>query len=260
MKTFRFIGAAILAVVMCVNFTSCGEDPFGNGGGDGNGDGDIIENGGSISKKLTKIITEDDGDYIFEYDNEGHLATATHIYTYDNGVDFETETSVYEFVWGDDAIRVKKGDYQNYTLTLSNGLVQSGDDKTYSYNNSNRFVKGVSEYSTTTVIWNGDKMVNFEEKDNDEQYGENWEVSLTYGETCKKGYMPMIPYFIDFGCEVLFMAHPEIVGMRTNQLPITYKTEDGTISMTYTLDKEGYVSEMAAKLGSKSVTYKFTWE
>ena len=259
MKTFRFIGAAILAVVMCVNFTSCGEDPFGNGGGDGNGEGDIIENGGSISKKLTKIITEDDGDYIFEYDNEGHLATATHIYTYDNGVDFETETSVYEFVWGDDAIRVKGG-YDNYTLTLSNGLVQSGDDKTYSYNNSNRFVKGVSEYSTTTVIWNGDKMVNFEEKDNDEQYGENWEVSLTYGETCKKGYMPMIPYFINFGCEVLFMAHPEIVGMRTNQLPITYKTEDGTISMTYTLDKEGYVSEMAAKLGSKSVTYTFHWQ
>lgn len=253
MKTFRFFGAAILAVAMCVNFTSCGEEPFGNGGGNGNGDGDITTG----SKKLTKIVSEDDGDYRFEYDNEGHLATATHIYTYDNGVDIETETSVYEFVWGDDAIRVKKGDYQNYTLTLSNGLVQSGDDKTYSYNNSNRFVKGVSEYSTTTVIWDGDKMVNFEEE---EQYGNNWEVSLTYGETCKKGYMPMIPYFIDFGCEVLFMAHPEIVGMRTNQLPTTYKTEDGTISMTYTLNKEGYVSEMAAKLGSKSVTYKFTWE
>ncbi len=251
MKTFRFFGAAILAVAMCVNFTSCGEEPFGNGGG--NGDGDVTTG----SKKLTKIISEDDGDYRFEYDNEGHLVTATHIYTYDNGVDIETETSVYEFVWGDDAIRVKKGDYQNYTLTLSNGLVQSGDDKTYSYNNSNRFVKGVSEYSTTTVIWDGDKMVNFEEE---EQYGNNWEVSLTYGETCKKGYMPMIPYFIDFGCEVLFMAHPEIVGMRTNQLPTTYKTEDGTISMTYTLDKEGYVSEMTAKFGSKSMTYKFTWE
>lgn len=253
MKTFRFIGSAILAVVMCVNFTSCGEEPFGNGGGNGNGD--IIEGMGSISKKLTKIVSEE-ANYTFEYNNEGHLTTATSEYTYDNGVDIETETRVYEFIWGDDAIRVK-GDYDNYTLTLSNGLVQSGDDKTYSYNNSNRFVKGIGEFSTTNVIWNGDKMVSIEQE---EQYGHNWEVSLTYGETCKKGYMPMIPFFIDFGCEVLFMAHPEIAGMRTNQLPTTYKTEDGTISIAYTLDTEGYVSTMVAKLDGDNMIYTFHWQ
>ena len=238
---------------MCVNFTSCSEESFGNGGGNGNGDGDIVAG----SKKLTKIVSED-GNYTFEYDNEGNLTTATLTETLNNGFEDVTESCVYEFVWGDNAIRVKKVDYDNYTLTLSNGLVQSGDDKTYSYNNSNRFVKGIGKFSTTNVIWNGDKMVSIEEE---EQYGDNWKVSLTYGETCKKGYMPMIPFFIDFGCDILFMAHPEIVGMRTNQLPTTYKTEDGTISIAYTLDTEGYVSTMVAtKLDGDNVIYTFHWQ
>ncbi|MBR5454664.1 MAG: hypothetical protein IKV60_02595, partial [Rikenellaceae bacterium] len=86
-------------------------------------------------------------------------------------------------------------------------------------------------------------------------------VSLTYsGETCKKGYMPLIPYMVDFGCDALFMAHPEIVGMRTQQLPATYKTKNGTISFAYTYDKEGYVTKIALKLGNETMSYTFTWE
>ena len=33
MKTFKFIGMALLAIVMCVNFTSCSDDDEENNGG-----------------------------------------------------------------------------------------------------------------------------------------------------------------------------------------------------------------------------------
>ena len=243
MKTFRFIGAAMLAAVMCVNFTSCSKD-----------DDPVVEGGGDVvagSKKLAKVVSEGET-YTFSYDDEGRLTTASVVMI--NGEN--RDNYEYEFIWGDDVIRVKENSY-NYTLTLNNGLVQNGDGKTFSYNKSNRFVKGTSEHNTTDVIWNGDKLVNIEDIDYD---GHHWEKALTYGETCKKGYLPLIPLMIDFGCDILFMAHPEIAGMRTNQLPSTYKIEDGTVSFTYAYDKDGYVSKMIFNEGGASMAYTFTWE
>lgn len=56
------------------------------------------------------------------------------------------------------------------------------------------------------------------------------------------------------------MAHPEIVGMRTSQLPTTFKSDEGTMSFDYSYTNEGYVSKMTVKNGGNTMSYNLTWE
>ena len=92
---------------------------------------------------------------------------------------------------------------------------------------------------------------------------------LTYGTSCKKGYFPFVATMIEDGCEILHMAHPEIAGMRTNQLPTKITWIDnhgsGTGTPTYEFDKEGYISKIVEKEtdsdgSSDTWTCTLTWE
>lgn len=258
MKTFRLIGAALLAVLMCANFASCSKDDDAN---TDTGGEDVVVG----EKKLVKMVSNEET-YIFSYDNEGRLSSA--IETDDDGDKYS-----YKFVWGDDAVVVKdehtggySSDYtETYTYTLKDGLVQSyvdddNDKGTYSYNSSNRFIK--AEYTskdwTINAVWDKDKLVSVKTSD---KYGSYPSSILTYGETCKKGYFPLISNIIELE-EVLFMAHPEIAGMRTNQLPNTYLYEDDEeFSLTYEYDKEGYISKIKLKDNDGNTdTYTLTWK
>lgn len=265
------IGIALMAVLMCVNFTSCSEDDDPTEVKNENG---IVTSG----KKLVKIVGKsENGSYsenfiTYSYDNKGRLVAATVM----GGEENYSSTETFDFIWGDDVIKVTKtfdfiwGDDGNktytetYTLTLNNGLVQYEDygdgTGTYAYNSKNRFIEFSDvEYEwRTTAIWDGDKLAAISEYDN--------EGKLTYGKTCSKGYFPFIATIIGAGeCEVLFMAHPEIAGMRTSQLPqsITWthtdysgKTDSSTDTFTYEFDKEGYIS----KIISEYTTYTLVWE
>jgi hypothetical protein len=205
--------------------------------------------------------------YTFSYDNEGRLSSA--IDTNDDGDKYS-----YKFIWGDDAVVVQyeyetASGYNNSktyteTYTLKDGLVQDwmSDNQSgiYSYNSSNRLIK--AEYNrkdwTIDAVWNKDKLVSVRTSDT---YGHSTSSILTYGETtCKKGYFPLISDVIGLG-DVLFIAHPEIVGIRTNQLPNTYSPDDEEISMTYEYDKEGYISKIKMKNeDGDSDTYTLTWK
>lgn len=265
MKTFRLIGAALLAVLMCANFASCSKDDDAattDGGGNDEGGNQQV----TVSeKKLVKMVSNEET-YTFSYDGEGRLSSA--IDTYDDG-DYGYKYS-YKFIWGDDAVVVKyekeSGDYTNtYTYTLKDGLVQSyvdddNDKGTYFYNNSNRLIKAefTSKDWTINAVWDKDKLVSVKTSD---KYGSYPSSILTYGETCKKGYFPLISNIIELE-EVLFMAHPEIAGMRTNQLPNTYLYEDDEeFSLTYEYDKEGYISKIKLKDNDGNTdTYTLTWK
>ena len=105
--------------------------------------------------------------------------------------------------------------------------------------------------------------------------GDGGDATLNYGQSCKKGYFPFIAYMIG-GRDIIFMAHPEIAGMRTNQLPTsvtwtekdyyTGKTESSTSTLTYEFDKEGYISKIIGKEtdsddgSTETYTYTLTWQ
>ena len=276
MKTFRLISAALLAVLMCANFASCSKDDDGaNTDGGGNDEGGNQEVTVS-EKKLVKMVgtLSYDSDtynytynYTFSYDNEGRLSSA--IDTDDDG-----GKDSYKFIWGDDAVVVKcehtggyGSDYtETYTYTLKDGLVQSyvdddNDTGTYSYNSSNSLIKAefTSKGYTINAVWNKDKLVSV--RHSYANYGSGTPSILTYGETtCKKGYFPLISDIIGWE-DMLFIAHPEIAGMRTNQLPNTYSPDDEEISMTYEYDKEGYISKIKLKDNDGNTdTYTLTWK
>ena len=255
MKTFRLIGAALLAVLMCANFASCSKDDDAN---TDTGGEDVVVG----EKKLVKMVSNEET-YTFSYDNEGRLSSA--IDTYDDG-DYGYKDS-YKFIWGDDAVVVKcedeDGDTHTETYTLKNGLVQdciSGSyNDTYSYNSSNRLIKTEFDREDWTInaVWDKDKLVSVRYA---LEGSPRYSSILTYGETCKKGYFPLISNIIDLE-EVLFIAHPEIVGIRTNQLPNTYSPDDEEISMTYEYDKEGYISKIKLKDNDGNTdTYTLTWK
>lgn len=219
MKTLRMFGMAMVAIVMGVSLASCSKD-------------ENPENNGDFSneKKLVKMVNSSET-FTFTYDSEGRLSKATLAEMW-NGELMEGE---WQLVWGDDAIKI-----DDCTLTIKNGLVQSSSKgETFAYNSSNRIIK----YDSSTAIWDNDKLVSA------------GDFTLTYGESCKKGYFPLIPFMIgDYyqGSAILYFAHPEIAGMRTKQLP----TGMNGRTLSYEFDKDGYIT----KIDLGGLGYTLTWE
>lgn len=258
MKTIRKIGMALFAVLLSMNFTACSED-------DGPTDGDGVVAGGKKLAKLVMVTNDYTETYTFIYDSKGRLINTISIFEREG----ERYTSDYQLIWGDDAIKIserygKNVDY--YTATLNKGLVQrmdvnSGDYDNYcimTYTQSKRLGKGVEKdgYEVNT-IWDGDKLMSISE--------DGYETSFTYQETQNKGYFPFYSMLMDIiECDVLYMAHPELCGMRTTQLPaswtITNRNETGTNNATYEFDKDGYISKMNIKLRNGVNTFILDWE
>lgn len=250
MKTFKLIGIALAAVYLCMNFSSCSKD---------DGPTEDPEEGGVVvsGKRLIKITSswDDETDTCtFNYDNNGRLIKAE--YKEDN------YTETYQFAWGDNIIQEVTNE-ENITYTLKNGLIQDfGGMYSVIYNNTNRFIS-IKNISTNyglsaTAIWDNDKLMSLTC---------DGESIFTYeGKTCK-GF---IPYLTTFGMDLwygdlLFMAHPEIIGMQTTQLPATQIGDIDACSYSYEFDKDGYVSKVIEKYYlygklSRETIFSITWQ
>ena len=230
MKTFRKIGMALFAVLVCVNFSSCTKDEALDGNEDF-----------SNEKKLVKIVGMDDkGEkmevFTYRYDDKGRLIEST------GSIDYGQEPLTTQYVWGDNVIM----NDDDYTVALENGRIKSNsDNETFTYNSSNRITKGVGGHHTVTITWDGDKIVSMSS-----YMGSN--LRFTYGKTCKKGYCPLIPYLM-FPYDDLSMAHPELFGARSKQLP----TMVDDTSLTYEFDNEGYITKIYLNQSRPMV---LTWE
>ena len=268
MKTFRFIGMALFAILMCVNLSSCSssdDDPT-----EEKEEGGVVVSG----KKITKIVGTGvfkNVTYTFKYDDKGKLVES--IYT--EGPDGNIDVVNKKYTWSDNTIKVNwsSGQYHySQVLTIKNGLVtieNSSDEnpfyykKIFTYNESNKIVKIEDEGDdTTTAIWDGEKLESISNTD-------GWNTSLIYEKSCKNGYFPFIAEMIGGENEVLFMAHPEIVGMKTTQLPSTmtdsydygvYGSGTDITHFNYEFDNEGYISKIAGEVDGSAYAYTITWQ
>ena len=243
---------ALFAVLMCTNFASCSSsDELDNN-----------EEGGSTNEKRLVEMIDDDYSYKFTYDNDGKLSSIKY-----------KEHNEYVTIYTWDGNTIKEVDEnEEHTYTLENGLltslVENWDDwiirnYTYSYNSSKKIAKIIekndSYTSTITFTWDGDKLIKFQD---------DYEIT-TYkysGKTCK-GWVPILSseawhYFENN--EIIY-AHPQLVGLCSNQLPDESETvsSDGTkfISYyTYTFDEDGYVIECTDLSKENTNTYSYKWE
>ena len=278
MKTFRFLGMALLAIVMCVNFTSCsddGEEPAKNEDG-------VITN----QKQLVQIKRGDDSEYTtwdYTYDFKGRLTSIIRTEKY-NG---RTERKITNYSWGNNIIVAEDGN-STRTYTLSNNLVKSisetdgGDwgNATFTYNSSNQLIAvqnivDISAYrtyvETYTYAWDNGKITTYTYTDS------NWEGEDVYkyiysGKTCN-GHC----YILYSPCDNddIFYVHPELIGLRCSQLldQIYYRDDyDGyevIQKYSYTFDKDGYVKSSTEirtitndtnHTDTRTRIFTFTWE
>lgn len=260
MKTFRQIGMALLAVLVCVIFASwSAEDDDSTGGGRKE----------SNEKNLAKLIMETSEYaeiYVFSYDGKCRLTEVVSTLRYNEDEDEYTDNT--QLVWGDGAVKVstRSKDYtDNYTVTFEDGLAQridvsSGSYRNYcvmTYNKSKRFIKGEEKDGyEVRAIWDGDKLMSISE--------DGYDTTFAYDETCKKGYFPFFTMLMDIiECDILCMAHPELFGMKTTQLPSSWTISHSYNDMrtvVYECDKDGYLSKVEIKNGEGKVnTIALTW-
>ena len=256
MKTFRAIGMAMLAVLLCVGNTSCSkEDDLGNNGGATSG-----------SKKLTKIIqTRDNGDseeVTFSYDNNGRLISC-----YEEG-------NIHQFSWSDNYItRTKGNDVRTYSYV--DGLVrqEKRDNRTldYAYSSSKQILalNWFDKYSNEvdqkdTYSWKNGKITQILHEENDVMHT----TQITYGSKTCKGYNPLMTLLMSN--TQLFWVHPELIGVTYNQLPTTVISDNRVKNFSYVFDKDGYIVAIEVKVTKEydgnhqeslyTYTYTFTWE
>lgn len=258
MKTFRLIGLAVMAIMVSVNLSSCSKDDDPTK----NDDGIVIG-----EKKLVQMIlvNEEVGyystkTYDFEYDSKDRLISIT-ITAVPN--EFNNYPKRINYIWANNIIIEQDGDYTN-TYNIEGDLVNTikesyGNDETelvsFSYNSKKQLTALKSTYIddgdtyTEYYTWNNERLVLCDD------------IEFTYsGKTCK-GYIPFD--FMDIGLEYydLFVAHPELAGVRTSQLPDKKIYDDGDIvEYSYAFDKDGYLESYTDKYGDWIGVCKFKWE
>lgn len=278
MKTFRFLGMAIIAILIGVNFIACSDDE--------EGDTTIKNEDGIVTnqKKLMQIKLADDyGESIiteYSYGKNEKLSSATQTDSYDG----REHISTYTITWGTNKI-IENRDGRASTYTFEDGLIthtfKGGDldNATFTYNSNKQLIKcqeiNDNDKFTQSYTWQGEKLTKiiFTETANNNQYSDESIYEYTYsGKTCK-GYLPIMVWNVD-DLRPLMEAHPELVGIRCNQLPDqAYSKSDNyekTEKYTYTFDKDGYVESCTeegtykrldnGETDTSTTVYTFTWE
>ncbi len=275
MKTFRLIGMALLAILISVNFIACSSDD----------DEELIKNDDGIiinQKRLIQTKIVGDGESAIDeytYDNNGMLLSATETYLYNSSKDIRT----YTITWGANKIIANSDgrDRRAFACTFKNGLITHTSrseginlrNTAFIYNSNKQLIKLDSgEHGYTSYTWHGEKLAKrtsiYKHNSNDEVI---YEFSYS-GKTCK-GYFPIMVWYVNDLCP-LMIAHPELVGMRCNQLPdqICYKdvSYEYIEKYTYTFDKDGYVESCTEVDTQKRLSdnttdtytriFTFTWE
>lgn len=271
MKTYGVLKMTLMALLLGVVFAACSKTD--------------IDEPQATEKKLVKMTGEmrstnmnANTSKTFSYDTKGRLkeATATTVLP-DN-----TLTHIYTYVWNTYSINVieaassskypsSQPEQYKYTMHLSNGLVRGltyeeypTDNVSYNYDSSNRINYSSDGYNNIYNVWDNDKLVSITQKSGSDESI----YTFTYGESHTiNGYMPLIPN--EFSIDPLFVAHPELGGMKSSQIYVSStNTWTGTPHLTntfhyeYEFDNEGYISKITSvnKIYSSEYTYTFTWE
>lgn len=267
---------AVIACFVCFQFTCCSK------GVDINGDEENFAN----EKYLISMERHSEsgwGEILrFTYDEDNRVERIQYV---DGNPASAESPDYYEnfiVVWDENGFTQKSMDYygEEIDYIMSNERVtqvttNESDGYSvdyYTYDSSNRFIfrKGLSShdvnfYNLSSVEWNNNKIVKF-------RYTENRPISdyheVKYNDKICKGFLPYIwTEYLASEYDFPLIVHPELVGLRTNQLPSQFIFDDSHVRefSSYTFDADGYVTSFIEtdkhKDGDTYVTqYYFTWQ
>lgn len=243
------IGMALFTILMCVNFVACG--------GSDEDEPEVDNESGVVinEKKLVEMKNVVDGEDIidtFTYDEKNRLISVKKTVIY-NG---ESSSGTINYTWGNGIIKNSK----SMSFNLVDNLIKSTDlnNATFTYNSSKQLISFKDEYNNDTYIqtysWEGNKMSEI-------TYNNGAKTTISYSNKTCKGYCPYMIYFIDDLTD-LFFAHPELVGMRTNQLPNKIQSNNGeyeeVTELSYTFTNDGYIESCTEKYTTNSHGEKYS--
>lgn len=255
MKTFRFLGIALIAILVSVNFTACSSDneEENNGGGT------------VVSDKVLRSITEDDSDsYLFSYNEKKQLISAA------------VDRDKINVKWSDSDIIVETispyFEEEPADFIIKNGIITStvcdGGIESLTYDNNKHLTK-ISGDRTCMWSWENGNISKFSYND----AGETISCTCTYytDKENKHSTIDINALKLYYICgiewaDLLLMAHPNLLGTTNKNLLKSVTSSDGwTENYSYEIDSEGYptkiiVTETDKYDSSYSSTYTLIWQ
>lgn len=254
MRTLRFLGMALIAILISVNFTACSSD-----------DDEIIKDDDGVitnEKKLVEMqetYKEYTNIMTFSYDSKGKLISIVEK-DYDS-----SKSDIINITWGENTV-TESEDGESITYSLTDGLVRTGlETDGYKYSFAYNSSKQLTTYqygdkhdsSTRTFAWENGRVT---------KIVYDGEISeITYDSKTCKGYFPLMVLMVEDDFKVM-LAHPELIGMRITQLPSQSYSKDiqkgeyyddyiketnkyeniyeSTTKFTYKLNSDGYVESV----------------
>lgn len=273
MRTFRLIGMALLAIVLCINFVSCSDDEELDSNKSQKNITQIIESYNSGEKRITTL----------EYDADGNLIGLD-----EGGEYYETIT------YSDNQISITihdmgsmNGPWTNKYYLNAGRIIQSedgynGDVYIYKYDEKKQLIEQTekSKYGTdkvTKYTWNNGNIIKCEYPKNENLNGDYEYTSTIYAYTdipSTKGFslagLQLQGGFDNYyTAEILYQKG--YFGVYPKNLVSTYinynndNTEESNIVLTYSFNNEGYISNINVKNlidkeSEENGTIKVNWE
>jgi hypothetical protein len=265
MKTIRWIGMAISAVLLSVGLSACSSDDDGD-----DVEEPVIDEPGVATnvKKLTclkyYVCSEYFGmegnestTYNMKYDAAGKLSSVA-------GTDIRHNESYpwnSTYTWSNDIIYFD-GPYGKKILNLANGLIVESQYETYVYDSNNK-IKSMKGDGDWQFVWDGEKLVKVNTA--------GLYATITYsGKTCNGQCVVWFEGLDMSDFDELTYAHPELFGLRTSELPTKIEVEtkneyDYTLDYQYEFTDDNYVSKIFVtdtRSDGETATsrYELTWE
>lgn len=287
MKALKLVGVALLTMF---SFVAC-DDPT-------NDPSDPTENPSVSEKRLARTMK-----YKIENGKEELCSILKFVYdTKDNVIEIiekydDGDSYSEKYVWDSDKSvtyywdKEEMDEYAKYTL--SDGKINNAYIREYKYYtgeptlDENFCLNTYDKDGNLTECWS--KWSKEDEYELENKY--NWNngkltlieddysvITLRYDNKTCKGFFPLFTEIIDmdFLWGGLFMAQPELAGIKTSYLPSKIIDGNRTISFEYELDAEGYVESCAVNeyysydhdyngdgrddYNSYDYLYEFIWE
>lgn len=259
----------VVSILMCANFASCSKDdePKKNDSG-------VVSNEKKVVEITDYYVTrwgEQSHTIKFVYDEQKRLIKAK------NSSDNYTEY----YIWKENLIENYYGEDDNdpWCYGLNKGLVS----ETYSLNRYNiKDIEDAHKYNSSKqmiswtypidkeieLVWEKGNLKTIIKADGDT-------VEFYYSDKTCKGYFPLmhqaLEYTIHSGLDYfwyeLYYAHPELVGLRTKQLPdkVVEKYSSGNTQdindIQYTFTDDGYIKTCTMTDSDNfTIKYYFKWQ
>ena len=250
MKTLKLIGVALFALF---SFVAC-DDPT-----------DSTENQSASGKRLATVIRSSDM-IQFKYDKNGNVIQA-------NEIGYSGHVESFYYLWDSNksiTFKFDEDDEDFYKYNLTDGRItnvfyyfnadRQHDEYTYfNYNNEGHIKDfgGSSEGEIATFNWENSKLLS------------TGSTSFIYSNQTCNGSFPLLYLFVELWDkeDYLFMAQPELSGIRTNHLPkMIIKGNSYVYTFEYKFDQYNYITSCTMSILNKyndernEEIFEFVWE